>query len=127
MLNFLLNRVSPDSTPDGFGSGFDLTNFAKEEFLIGILFGVLGTLIIFYFKKLITEDNKKYKDTKNEATNNKDEEERWKSLFLFTEQKFYNIQRQRYNAPHNAKYEFYAGGNYLKYSLYKRPYYDKCD
>lgn len=76
MLNFLLNRVSPDSTPDGFGSGFDLTNFAKEEFLIGILFGVLGTLIIFYFKKLITEDNKKYKDTKNEATNNKDEEER---------------------------------------------------
>lgn len=48
----LLSRVSPDDISDISGGGI---NFSTTEFIIGLLLGIIGTLLIIYAIKITKE------------------------------------------------------------------------
>ena len=48
----LLSRVSPDDISDISGGGI---NFLTTEFIIGLLLGIIGTLLIMYVIKITKE------------------------------------------------------------------------
>ena len=65
MLYALLNRVSPDSTPDAYASGLE---FHLPEFIIGFILGVILTLMIIAVIK-------SYKPDETNENQNKDNKE----------------------------------------------------
>ena len=63
MFNTLLNRVSPDSTPDAYGAG---TDFHQTEFIIGLIVGIILTLLVVGTIKAIRSETKNNTNDKSD-------------------------------------------------------------